>query len=220
MKRLLGYFRNYKLKAILAPLFKMLEASFELLVPLVMAAIIDKGINNNDKLYIYKMGLVLIALGIIGLVCSITAQYFSAKVAMSIGKELRFDLFKHIETLSYTEIDEIGTSTLVTRMTSDINQVQTGVNMFLRLFMRSPFIVFGASIMAFTVDFHAALVFLITLPVLFVIVFGIMIISIPLYKKVQKKLDRVTLKTRENLSGVRVIRAFNQEVNEKKNLKR
>ena len=219
MKRILYYFKNYKLKSVLAPLFKMLEASFELLVPLVMAAIIDKGINNNDKLYIYKMGLVLIALGIIGLVCSITAQYFSAKVAMSIGKELRFDLFKHIETLSYTEIDEIGTSTLVTRMTSDINQVQTGVNMFLRLFMRSPFIVFGATIMAFTVDFHAALVFLITLPVLFVIVFGIMIISIPLYKKVQKKLDRVTLKTRENLSGVRVIRAFNQEVNEKKEFK-
>lgn len=215
MKRLLGYFRNYKLKAILAPLFKMLEASFELLVPLVMAAIIDNGINNNDKPYIYRMGLVLIALGIIGLVCSITAQYFSAKVAMSIGKELRFDLFKHIETLSYTEIDEIGASTLVTRMTSDINQVQTGVNMFLRLFMRSPFIVFGATIMAFTVDVKAALVFLITLPVLFVIVFGIMFISIPLYKKVQQKLDKVTLKTRENLSGVRVIRAFNQEAYEK-----
>lgn len=215
MKRLLGYFRNYKLKAILAPLFKMLEASFELLVPLVMAAIIDNGINNNDKPYIYRMGLVLIALGIIGLVCSITAQYFSAKVAMRIGKEIRYDLFRHIESLSYTEIDDIGASTLVTRMTSDINQVQTGVNMFLRLFMRSPFIVFGATIMAFTVDTHAALVFLITLPVLILIVFGIMFVSIPLYKKVQQKLDKVTLKTRENLSGVRVIRAFNQEILEK-----
>lgn len=215
MKRLLGYFRNYKLKAILAPLFKMLEASFELLVPLVMAAIIDNGINNNDKPYIYRMGLVLIALGIIGLVCSITAQYFSAKVAMRIGKEIRYDLFRHIESLSYTEIDDIGASTLVTRMTSDINQVQTGVNMFLRLFMRSPFIVFGATIMAFTVDTHAALVFLITLPVLILIVFGIMFVSIPLYKKVQQKLDKVTLKTRENLSGVRVIRAFNQEIHEK-----
>ncbi|MBR1816527.1 MAG: ABC transporter ATP-binding protein [Lachnospiraceae bacterium] len=215
MKRLLSYFKNYKVRAILAPLFKMLEASFELLVPLVMAAIIDNGINNNDKPYIYRMGVVLIALGIIGLVCSITAQYFSAKVAMSIGRELRYDLFRHIETLSYTEIDEIGSSTLVTRMTSDINQVQTGVNMFLRLFMRSPFIVFGATIMAFTVDAHAALVFLITLPILIVIVFGIMFISIPLYKKVQEKLDKVTLKTRENLSGVRVIRAFNQENHEK-----
>ncbi|MBQ9610496.1 MAG: ABC transporter ATP-binding protein [Lachnospiraceae bacterium] len=219
MKRLLSYFKNYKLKSVLAPLFKMLEASFELLVPLVMAAIIDNGINNNDKLYIYKMGLVLIALGIIGLVCSVTAQYFSAKVAMSIGRELRYDLFRHIETLSYTEIDEIGSSTLVTRMTSDVSQVQTGINMFLRLFMRSPFIVFGATIMAFTVDVHAALVFLVTLPILFVIVFGIIFVSIPLYKKVQDKLDRVTLKTRENLSGVRVIRAFNQETHEKNEFK-
>ena len=214
MKRLLTYFKNYRLRAVLAPLFKMLEASFELLVPIVMAAIIDNGINNNDKPYIYKMGLLLLILGVIGLVCSITAQYFSAKVAMSIGKEIRYDLFKHIETLSYTEIDEVGASTLVTRMTSDINQVQTGINMFLRLFMRSPFIVFGATIMAFTVDAKAALVFLITLPILFLIVFGIMFISIPLYKKVQQKLDKVTLKTRENLSGVRVIRAFNQEKHE------
>ena len=214
MKRLLTYFKNYRLRAILAPLFKMLEASFELLVPLVMAAIIDKGINAGDKPYIYKMGVLLVALGVIGLVCSITAQYFSAKVAMSIGKELRYDLFAHIETLSYTEIDEVGTSTLVTRMTSDVNQVQTGVNMFLRLFMRSPFIVFGATIMAFTVDAKAALVFLVTLPVLCVIVFGIMFISIPLYKKVQQRLDKVTLRTRESLSGVRVIRAFNQEHHE------
>lgn len=215
MKNLMKYFKHYKIKAILAPLFKMLEASFELLVPLVMAAIIDNGIKNNDKPYIYKMALLMIALGIIGLVCSITAQYFSAKTAMGFGKELRYDLFRHIETLSYTEIDQIGSSTLITRMTSDVNQVQTGVNMFLRLFMRSPFIVFGATIMAFTVDVEAAKVFLVTLPVLIVIVFGIMLISIPLYKKVQGKLDIVLLKTRENLSGVRVIRAFNQEKQEK-----
>ena len=215
MKKLMKYFKNYKLKAVLAPLFKMLEASFELLVPLVMAAIIDNGIKYNDKPYIYRMALLMIALGIIGLVCSITAQYFSAKTAMGFGKELRYDLFRHIETLSYTEIDQIGSSTLITRMTSDVNQVQTGVNMFLRLFMRSPFIVFGATIMAFTVDAHVSKVFLITLPVLVVIVFGIMFISIPLYKKVQGCLDKVLLKTRENLSGVRVIRAFNQEGQEK-----
>ena len=192
----------------------MLEASFELLIPLVMAAIIDKGIANGDKPYIYKMAVVMVLLGLIGLVCSITAQYFSAKTAMGFGKELRYDLFKHIESLSYTEIDNIGSSTLITRMTSDVNQIQTGVNMFLRLFMRSPFIVFGATIMAFTVDAKTSMVFLITLPVLFVIVFGIMLISIPLYKKVQHRLDEVTLKTRENLAGVRVIRAFNQEENE------
>lgn len=215
MKNLMKYFKHYRVRAILAPLFKMLEASFELLVPLVMAAIIDNGIKNNDKPYIYKMALLMIALGVIGLVCSITAQYFSAKTAMGFGKELRYDLFRHIETLSYTEIDEIGSSTLITRMTSDVNQVQTGVNMFLRLFMRSPFIVFGATIMAFTVDVHAASVFLVTLPVLIVIVFGIMLISIPLYKKVQGKLDIVLRKTRENLSGVRVIRAFNQENQER-----
>lgn len=215
MKNVLKYFKNYKIKAILAPLFKMLEASFELLVPLVVAAIIDNGIAKGDKPYIYKMALVLVALGIIGLLCSVTAQYFSAKTAMGIGRELRYDLFKHIETLSYTEIDEIGSSTLITRMTSDVNQVQTGVNMFLRLFLRSPFIVFGATFMAFTVDKEAAKVFLITLPVLIVIVFGIMMITIPLYKRVQNSLDKVTLKSRENLSGVRVIRAFNQEEQEK-----
>lgn len=215
MKTLMKYFKNYKVKAVLAPLFKMLEASFELLVPLVMAAIIDVGIKNGDKPYIYKMALLMIALGIIGLVCAITAQYFSAKTAMGFGKELRRDLFAHIETLSYTEIDEIGSSTLITRMTSDVNQIQTGVNMFLRLFMRSPFIVFGATIMAFTVDAHSAMVFLVTLPILIVIVFGIMLVSIPLYKKVQSRLDTVTLKSRENLSGARVIRAFNQEEYEK-----
>lgn len=215
MKQIMKYFKNYKVKAILAPLFKMLEASFELLVPLVMANIIDIGIKNGDKPYIYKMALLMIGLGLIGLACSITAQYFSAKTAMGFGKELRYDLFQHIETLSYTEIDEIGSSTLITRMTSDVNQIQTGVNMFLRLFMRSPFIVFGAAIMAFTVDAHVAKIFLITLPVLIVIVFGIMLITIPLYKKVQARLDSVLLSTRENLSGVRVIRAFNQEENEK-----
>ena len=216
MKQLMKYFKNYRGKAILAPLFKMLEAGFELLVPLVMAAIIDNGIKNNDKPYILKMAAVMVILGLIGLGCSVTAQYFSAKTAMGIGKELRYDLFKHIESLSYTEIDKLGTSTLITRMTSDVNQVQTGINMFLRLFMRSPFIVFGATIMAFTVDTESARVFLITLPVLIVIVFGIMLVSIPLYRKVQGKLDRVLLKTRENLSGARVIRAFGQEEYEKK----
>lgn len=215
MKQIMKYFKNYKVKAVLAPLFKMLEASFELLVPLVMANIIDIGIKNGDKPYIYKMALLMIGLGLIGLACSITAQYFSAKTAMGFGKELRYDLFRHIESLSYTEIDEIGSSTLITRMTSDVNQIQTGVNMFLRLFMRSPFIVFGAAIMAFTVDAHVAKIFLITLPVLIIIVFGIMFITIPLYKKVQARLDSVLLATRENLSGVRVIRAFNQEENEK-----
>ena len=168
MKQILRYFKNYKLKAVMAPLFKMLEASFELLVPIVMAAIIDNGIANQDEPYIYKMALVMVGLGLIGLLCSITAQYFSAKTAMGIGKELRRDLFRHIETLSYTEIDQLGSSTLITRMTSDVNQVQTGINMFLRLFMRSPFIVFGATIMAFTVDAKAARVFLVTLPVLIV----------------------------------------------------
>ncbi|MDO5128091.1 MAG: ABC transporter ATP-binding protein [Eubacteriales bacterium] len=214
MKTLMRYFNNYKIKAVLAPLFKMLEASFELLIPLVMAAIIDNGIKNNDKPYIYKMAALMIVLGLVGLLCSITAQYFSAKTAMGFGKELRYDLFRHIESLSYSEIDRFGSSTLITRMTSDVNQIQTGVNMFLRLFMRSPFIVFGATIMAFTVDVHTAKVFLITLPVLILIVFGIMFISIPLYKRVQERLDKVLLKTRENLSGVRVIRAFNQEQQE------
>ena len=216
MKQIMKYFNGYRLKAVLAPLFKMLEASFELLVPLVMAAIIDNGIHNGDKPYIYRMALVMILLGVIGLVCSITAQYFSAYTAMSFGRNLRRDLFRHIETLSYSEIDKIGSSTLITRMTSDVNQIQTGVNMFLRLFLRSPFIVFGATIMAFTVDVKTAMVFLVTLPVLIIIVFGIMFISIPLYKRVQARLDNVLLKTRENLSGVRVIRAFNQEKTEKK----
>ncbi len=214
MKHLMKYFNGYKVRAILAPLFKMLEASFELLVPLVMAAIINEEIKPGDKSYIIKMGLVMVLLGLIGLVCSVTAQYFSAKTAMGVGKALRFDLFRHIETMSYTEIDEIGSSTLINRMTSDVNQVQTGINMFLRLFMRSPFIVFGATIMAFTVDFKSAKTFLVVLPILIVIVFGIMLVSIPLYKKVQGRLDKVLLQTRENLAGARVIRAFGQEKNE------
>lgn len=216
MKNVLKYLKNYKFKAIMAPIFKMLEACFELMVPLVMASIIDNGIKFGDKGYVLKMSVVLVLLGVIGLACAITAQYFSAKTAMGFGKELRRDLFKHIESLSYTEIDELGSSTLINRMTTDVNQIQTGVNMFLRLFMRSPFIVFGATIMAFTVDAHTAKIFLVTLPALFLVVFGIMLISIPLFKKVQSKLDFVLLKTRENLSGARVIRAFSQEENEMK----
>ncbi len=219
MKQIMKYFNGYKVRAILAPLFKMLEASFELLVPLVMAAIINEGIKNGDKPYIIKMGLVMVFLGLVGLACSVTAQYFSAKTAMGVGKALRYDLFRHIETLSYTEIDEIGSSTLINRMTSDVNQVQTGINMFLRLFMRSPFIVFGATIMAFTVDVKSAKTFLVVLPILIVIVFGIMLISIPLYKKVQGRLDKVLLQTRENLAGARVIRAFGQEKNEMSDFK-
>ena len=216
MKQVLQYFKNYKWKAILAPLFKMLEAAFELLVPLVMAAIIDNGIAGNDKPYIYRMAFVMVGLGVVGLGCSITAQYFSAKTAMGIGKELRYDLFKHIETLSYTEIDKLGSATLITRMTSDVNQAQSGVNLTLRLFLRSPFIVFGAMVMAFTVDVKAAWVFVVTIPVLSVIVFGIMLITMPLYKKVQSNLDSVLLTTRENLAGARVIRAFNKEADESK----
>ena len=220
MKGLLKYLKNYRVRAVLAPLFKLLEASFELLVPLVMAAIIDKGIGNGDKAYIFKMGAVMIALGVIGLTCSVTAQYFSARTAMGFGRELRADLSRHITSLSYTEVDKLGASTLITRMTNDVNQLQTGVNMFLRLFLRSPFIVFGACIMAFTVDVKAALIFVIALPVLVIIVFGIMFKSIPLYKKVQGKLDTVLLKSRESLSGARVIRAFNREETEEEDYKR
>ena len=211
MKLLFKYFKNYRVRAILAPLFKMLEASFELLVPLVMAAIIDKGIKNGDTAYIWRMGLLMIGLGIVGFGCSVTAQYFSARTAMAVGRELRHDLFAHIEKLSYSEIDEIGSSTLITRMTSDVNQIQTGVNMFLRLFLRSPFIVFGAVFMALMVDRKVGFVFLCILPILCVIVFSIMFYSIPLYRKVQDRTDTVLMKTRENLSGARVIRAFSQE---------
>lgn len=211
MKKLLKYLKNYKLQTILAPLFKMLEATFELFVPLVVANIIDIGIKNQDKAYITKSCLILFALALIGLICAVTAQYFSAKAAMGFGREVRRDLFKHIGELSYIDMDKLGQSTLITRMTSDVNQIQTGVNMVLRLFLRSPFIVFGAVIMAFTIDVKTARIFLVVLPLLIIVVFGIMLLSIPLHKKVQGNVDSVTLKTRENLSGARVIRAFNRE---------
>lgn len=214
MKKLLKYLKKYKLESILGPLFKMLEASFELFVPLVMAKIIDVGIKNQDGPYILKMGGILVALGVIGLVCSLTAQFFSAKAAVGFGTAVRNDLFKHINSLSYREIDTIGTSTLITRMTSDINQVQSGVNLVLRLFLRSPFIVFGAMIMAFTINVKAALVFVVAIPMLSVVVFGILLISMPLYKKVQKQIDQVLLTTRENLLGARVVRAFNRQQDE------
>lgn len=216
MKTLLAYLKGYKKESILAPLFKMLEASFELFVPLVMAAIIDVGIANQDKPYIVKMCFVLIALGIIGLVCSITAQYFAAKAATGVGTAIRHGLFEHIQKFTFTEMDQLGTSTLITRMTSDINQIQSGVNLVLRLFLRSPFIVFGAMIMAFTVDVKAALVFVVTIPLLSLIVFGIMLVTMPMYKKVQADLDQVLLATRGNLTGARVIRAFNKEEDETK----
>lgn len=214
MKKLLTFIKNYKKETILAPLFKMLEASFELMIPLVMAAIIDKGISNHDKDYVIKMCVVMVLLGIIGLVCSITAQYFSAKAAVGFATELRHALFEHIQSLSFTEMDTIGTSTMITRMTSDINQTQSGVNLVLRLFLRSPFIVFGAMIMAFTIDVKAALIFVVAIPLLSIVVFGIMLISIPLYKKVQSGLDIVLGITRENLTGARVIRAFHKEESE------
>lgn len=216
MKSLLIYLKDYRKESVLAPLFKMLEASFELLVPLVMAAVIDVGIGEKNESYIIKMCFVLIGLGLIGLICSITAQYFSAKAASGFGTGVRHALFQHIQSLSFTEMDTIGSSTLITRLTSDINQTQSGVNLVLRLFLRSPFIVFGAMIMAFTVDVKAALIFVVVIPVLSVIVFGIMLVTMPLYRKVQSYLDNVLLTTRENLTGVRVIRAFNKEEQEKK----
>ena len=220
MRSLLIYLKDYKKETILAPLFKMLEASFELFVPLVMAAVIDVGIAGRDKPYIVKMCLVLIALGIIGLVCSITAQYFSAKAAAGFGTGVRHALFKHIQSFTFTEMDTVGSSTLITRMTSDINQAQSGVNLVLRLFLRSPFIVFGAMVMAFTVDVKAALIFVVVIPLLSVIVFGIMLITMPMYRKVQSNLDSVLLTTRENLAGARVIRAFNKEPDERKRFER
>lgn len=215
MKKLLVFLRDYKKETVLAPLFKMLEACFELFVPLVMAAVIDRGIAQSDMNYILKMGLVLVMLGIIGLVCSITAQYFAAKAAVGFAAGLKHALFAHIQRLSFSEMDMLGTSTMITRMTSDANQVQNGVNMVLRLFLRSPFIVFGAMIMAFTIDVKAALIFVVTIPLLSVVVFGIMMVTMPLYKKVQAGLDKVLGKTRENLTGVRVIRAFHKEEQEK-----
>ena len=214
MKRLLVYLKDYKKESILGPLFKLLEASFELIVPLVVACMIDVGIAGDDKSYIIKMCLIMAALGLIGLICSVTAQFFAAKAAVGFATRLRHGLFAHIQSLSFSQMDQEGTSTLITRMTSDINQVQSGVNLVLRLFLRSPFIVFGAMIMAFTVDVKAALVFVVVIPVLSVIVFGIMLISIPLFKKVQARLDQVLGITRENLSGVRVIRAFGEEEHE------
>lgn len=214
MKKLLVYLKGYEKETALAPLFKMLEALFELFVPLVMAAVIDIGIANRDKPYVVKMCLLLVGLAVIGLVCSVTAQFFAAKAATGFSTKLRHALFSHIQSLSYTEMDTVGISTLITRMTSDINQVQSGVNLVLRLFLRSPFIVFGAMIMAFTVDGKAALVFVLTIPLLSVVVFGIMLWTMPMYKKVQGALDRVLGLTRENLTGVRVIRAFNKEEEE------
>lgn len=214
MKRLIIYLKDYKKESILAPLFKLLEAFFELMVPLVMANIIDYGISNRSMGYIGKMGLLLLLLGIVGLASSITAQFFAAKAAVGFSTKLRQALFDHIEDLSFTDIDKAGTSTMITRMTSDVNQVQSGVNMTLRLFLRSPIIVFGAMIMAFTIDVKCALIFVVAIPLLSVVVFGIILSTIPLYKKVQSKLDQVLGITRENLTGVRVIRAFHQEAKE------
>ena len=211
MKKLLVYLKDYKKETILAPLFKMLEATFELFVPLVMADIVDIGIAKEDKDYILMKCLLLIALGVIGLVCSLTAQYFSAKAAVGFSAKLKHGLYAHIQSLSFSELDKLGASTMITRMTSDANQVQNGVNMVLRLFLRSPFIVFGAMVMAFTIDVKAALIFVVTIPLLCVVVFGIMMLSIPLYKKVQAGLDKVLGTTRENLTGARVIRAFHKE---------
>ena len=214
MRKLLRFLKDYKKESILSPLFKLLEASFELFVPLVMAAIIDTGIGNKDGGFILKMCGILILLAIVGLTCSITAQYFAAKAAVGFATKVRHALFDHIQKLSYTEMDTAGTDTMITRMTSDINQAQSGVNMVLRLFLRSPFIVFGAMIMAFTIDVKAALIFVVTIPVLSVVVFGIMIITIPLFRRVQASLDKVLGVTRENLTGSRVIRAFNKEQEE------
>ena len=214
MKKLLVYLKDYKKETVLAPLFKMLEATFELFVPLVMAAIIDQGIGSSNVSYVLRMGGVMILLGVIGLVCSITAQYFSAKAAVGVSTKLKHALFAHIQGLSYTEIDTLGTATMITQMTSDVNQVQSGVNMVLRLFLRSPFIVFGAMVMAFTIDVKAAFIFVVTIPALSVVVFGIMMWTMPLFKKVQAGLDSVLGATRENLTGARVIRAFNKEQEE------
>lgn len=214
MKQILKYLKEYKKECICAPLFKLLEASFELIVPLVMAAIIDNGITASDKPYIWKMGGLLVLLAAVGLVSSVTAQYFAAKAAVGFSTKLRHILFEKIESLSFSKMDTVGTSTLITRMTSDINQVQSGVNLVLRLFLRSPFIVFGAMAMAFTVNVRAAMVFVVTIPLLSIVVFSVMAASLPLYKKVQSSLDTVLSHTRENLEGTRVIRAFNKQNDE------
>lgn len=219
MKSLLKYLKEYRKEAVLAPLFKLLEATFELIVPLVMAAIIDTGIGTQNRPYILKMCGVLVLLAAVGLVSAITAQWFAAKAATGFSARLRHLLFEHIQELSFSQMDLFGTDTLITRMTSDVNQVQNGVNLVLRLFMRSPFIVFGAMVMAFTVDVKAALIFVVTIPVLSVVVFGIMLWTMPLYRKVQGKLDRIMTGTRENLIGVRVIRAFGREESEEESFR-
>ena len=214
MGRLMKYLKDYKKESILAPLFKLLEAFFELLVPLVMANIIDRGIADSDMGYIGRMGACLLALALVGLLSSVTAQFFAAKAAVGFSTKLRQALFDHIQGLNFTNIDKVGTSTMITRMTSDINQVQSGVNMVLRLFLRSPIIVFGAMLMAFTIDVKSALIFVVAIPLLAIVVFGIMVWTMPLYKKVQAEFDRVLGVTRENLTGVRVIRAFHKEEEE------
>ena len=211
MKKLLYFMKDYKKESVLAPLFKMLEAFFELFVPLVVASIIDDGIVPKDSGHIIRMCLLLLVLAAVGLTCSITAQYFAAKSAVGAATGIRYELFTHIQTLGYEEMDMVGTSTLITRMTSDINQVQNGINLVLRLFLRSPFIVFGAMIMAFTIDVKAAMIFVVAIILLSIVVFGVMFITKPLYKKVQSGLDTILGPTRENLTGVRVIRAFHQE---------
>ncbi len=214
MKKLLPYLKGYEKECVLGPLFKLLEAAFELIVPLVVARIVDQGISNGDQGYVIRMCLVMVALGVIGLIMSVSAQYFSAVAAVGFSTKLRHAVLKHILGLSYSQIDQVGTSTMITRMTSDINQVQNGVNLTLRLLLRSPFVVFGAMFMAFTIDFQAALVFVGVIPVLCLVVFGIMLITIPMYKRVQAALDGVTSATRQNLTGVRVLRAFCKEESE------
>ena len=220
MKKLWIYLKDYKKETVLAPLFKLLEASFELMIPLVVAAIVDKGIGGENLGYVYRMGGIMVLLGVVGLIAAVSAQYFAAKAAVGFATGLRSALFKHIQSLSYTEIDTVGTSTLITRLTSDVNQVQSGVNMTLRLLLRSPFIVFGAMIMAFTVDVRSALIFVCVIPLLSLVVFGIMYITMPMYRQVQKFLDGVLALTRENLTGIRVIRAFHKEEDEVEKFKK
>ena len=214
MKHLIKYLKGYAVESIVGPLFKLLEACFELIVPLIMASIIDVGIKNQDTTYILKLGGVLIALGVLGLACSLTAQYFAAKASMGFGTALRNDLYAHINRFSYSELDTIGTSTLVTRITSDINQAQTGVNLVLRLFSRSPFIVIGAVVMGFMIDAKITVIFLVSIPILAVVIYGIMLITMPYYKKIQGVVDQVSMTTRNNLVGARVIRAFSRQKDE------
>lgn len=220
MKKVLSYLKTYKKECILGPLFKLLEASFELVVPLIIASVVDIGISNQDVPYVIRMSIYLLVLAIVGLTCSLTAQWFAAKAATGFSAKLRHDLFKHIKSLGYKEIDNLGTATMITRMTSDVNQVQNGVNLALRLLLRSPFVVIGAMVMAFTIDVKSALVFAVLIPVLCLVVFGLMLWTMPIYKKVQSNLDNVTKSCRENLSGVRVIRAFCREKEEIDNFKK